>query len=112
VTSLAYQGWTQGLGIQKVREMNQHAVQDCLPELVLFFDLPVAIGYARTFDASGDKWEQKPISFFEQIHEGFELLFHFDPIKDHIRRVDVSGTLEEAFERTKKTVDTVFEKNR
>jgi dTMP kinase len=91
--------------------MNQHAVQDCLPDVILFFDLPVEIGYARTFDTSGDKWEQKPVSFFETVHEGFQQLFQFNPIKDRIYNLDVSGTREEVFATIKKTVDTVLEKH-
>jgi dTMP kinase len=95
VTSLVYQWYTQWLGIEKVRDMNQHAVQECLPDVVLFFDLPVEVGYSRTHDPSGDKWEKKEISFFLKVYEGYQRLFAFLPTKQMMCRIDASDTIEQ-----------------
>lgn len=95
VTSLAYQWYAQWLGITTVWEINQHAVQDCLPDMVLFFDVSVEQGYARTFDASGDKWEKKDVSFFDTVYRGYQELFEFTITKDLMQRIDASGSIDE-----------------
>ena len=42
-SSLAYQGWTQGVGMETVRQINAPAVLEVLPTKILFFDLPVHV---------------------------------------------------------------------
>lgn len=68
-SSLAYQGWAQGIGMETVRRINSDAVLNVMPTKILFFDLPVEVGLARTFDQEGDKWEKLDKSFFEKVYE-------------------------------------------
>lgn len=36
-SSLAYQGFARGIGMDEVFSINQFAIQDCMPDLTLFF---------------------------------------------------------------------------
>jgi len=58
-SSLAYQGWAQGLGMERVWEINQHAVHNVMPDIILFMDFDIESGLKRTFDAKGDKRESQ-----------------------------------------------------
>jgi dTMP kinase len=81
LTSVAYQGVAQGLGIETVLSVNHDAIRDVLPDMVIYMDMPIDIALARTFDAAGDKWEKMGRSFFEKIIEGYEKCEKLDIIK-------------------------------
>ena len=63
-----------------MRDINYEAVQEYLPDVILFMDIDVATGLARTFDADGDKWERKNQAFFDAVYAGYEALFSFAPL--------------------------------
>ncbi len=45
--------------MDRVWEINKHAVQDVLPDMILFMDFDIEAGLKRTFDAKGDKRERQ-----------------------------------------------------
>ena len=100
-SSLAYQWYTQWLSIERVWNINQEAVRDAMPDMVLFMDLDVATWLARTFDTAWDKWEREQQDFFDRAYKGYEALFSFPPLQDIMCRIDATGTEEEVFERIK-----------
>ncbi len=77
-SSLAYQWYTQGLGLDTVRDINRQAVGDLLPDAILFMDLDVEVGLGRTFDADGDKREKKKADFFVRVAEGYRAMSQMD----------------------------------
>lgn len=103
-SSLSYQWRTQGVGMETVRQINAPAVLDVLPTKILFFDLPVAIGLQRTFDAAGDKWETKGQEFFQRAYEGYIKIPEYTSLGEVFARVDVAGTPEEVFEKIRQLV--------
>lgn len=38
-SSLAYQGYARGLGMDEVFQINKFAVESCMPDVTLFFDI-------------------------------------------------------------------------
>lgn len=105
-SSLAIQWVAQWYGIQNVWEINSSAVSTCLPNMIIFLDLPVEEWLARTFDADGDKWESRPTQFSHKIYEWYEQLFSFAPLQNCMVRVDASWTVEEVFIRLKKIIES------
>lgn len=103
-SSLAYQWWAQGIGMETVRRINSDAVLNVMPTKILFFDLPVEIGLARTFDKDGDKWEKLDKPFFEKVYEGYTKIPELTPLWDIFDRIDVRGTPEEVFLTITKTL--------
>lgn len=97
-SSLTIQWVAQGMGMERVREINKEAVKNTMPDMILFMDLDVDTWLARTFDGEGDKFEKRKAEFSHKIYEGCEMLFDFPPTKDLMRRVDASGSVEEVFE--------------
>lgn len=99
LTSVAWQGFGQGLGFDTVWRINEPAVRDLLPDVVLCLDLDVAEGMRRTFDAAGDKFEKLPPEFFARCRDGYAFLAAHDTFRDRWRTVDASGTREAVFAR-------------
>lgn len=98
-SSLSYQWWTQWVGMETVRQINAPAVLEVLPTKILFFDLPVATGLQRTFDATGDKWETKGTAFFDRAYEGYLKIPELTSLNNVFERVDVSWTPDEVFSK-------------
>jgi len=71
ITSMAYQGYVGGIGIPNILEINWFALCGRLPDVVVFFDLPVEAGLARASDSEGDRWELEGREFFEKVRQGY-----------------------------------------
>lgn len=100
LTSLAYQGYTQWLGIERVMEINWEATKEVLPDLVLFLDLDVETWYSRTFDPEGDKRERQKIDFFTTAYEGYKKIpLIVKEVAPVWQEIDASGSPEEVYDR-------------
>lgn len=98
-SSLSYQGYAKGMTIETIREINKPIVESILPDLVLFFDMPVDVGLSRTFDGSGDKHELNGKEFFEQAHQWYLLCLQDSRFAKRSVKIDALGTKEEVFAR-------------
>ncbi|AKH33332.1 Thymidylate kinase [candidate division SR1 bacterium Aalborg_AAW-1] len=98
-SSLSYQGYTKGTGIETIWQVNKPIVESCLPDLVLFFDMPVEIGLSRTFDGVGDKHELNGKEFFEQAHEGYLKCVEDGRFAKKAVSINALGTIEEVSTR-------------
>lgn len=108
LSSVAWQGFGQGLGYDAVWRINEPAVEAHIPDAVVYLDLDVAAGMARTFDAAGDKFEKFPPEFFERCRDGYAFLSRHERFCNRWRTVDARGSREEVFARilTSGVVDT------
>jgi dTMP kinase len=76
-STIAYQGYGQGLGHELVEAISQLVVPSLKPDLTLVLDLPVAEGLARARRRNGggtqqeDRYEQMDLGFHERLREGF-----------------------------------------
>ena len=98
-TSIAWQGFGRGLELETILKINDSAVKDVLPDMIIEMDLDPEIGLKRTFDARGDKFETMPIDFFRSCVTGYHALAEHALTKDRWRKVDGVGTPDEVFER-------------
>ena len=72
-SSLAYQGYGRELGIDRVYEINRFAIEDCLPDLTIFIDVPPHIGLKRVFSNGRkvDRLDLESIEFHQKVYEGY-----------------------------------------
>ncbi len=73
-SSLAYQGYARGLGIDDVWEINRFAVGDCLPDLTLVLDVEPEVGLARIRAQNGreiNRLDLESLAFHRKVREGF-----------------------------------------
>lgn len=100
-SSLSYQGYARGLGIEEVLEINLFATQDTFPDLTLLFDIDPEIGLARiASDCSREvnRLDEETLSFHRKVREGYLLLAEKYP--QRIVTIDASRPLEEVAEQT------------
>lgn len=98
ISSMVYQGYARGLGVERVRELNQLAIESIPVDLCLYYRLSFKQAQARrTQRGIEDNIEKEDLIFHEKIHEGYE--FVFNKYKDIFRMVPVDGSksIEEVF---------------
>lgn len=104
-SSLAYQGFARGLGINEVMSINAFAIDRQMPNLTIYFDLEPEIGLQRI--AQNDHREEnrldnESIKFHEKVCEGYRLLR--EQFSDRIVSIDASLPIEQVIENVWKIV--------
>jgi dTMP kinase len=108
ISSMAFQGMGQWVGIQTIWDVNRPIVHDCLPDQILYLDLPIDSGLSRTFDAQGDKYEREDHSFFESVHQWYRELMNHPVLTDRWTTIDASGEISQVQEEMRKQVDKLL----
>lgn len=73
-SSLAYQGFARGLGVEDILNVNMYATEGTFPDLTLLFDLPPEVGLARINANSNrevNRLDLEKISFHEKVRNGY-----------------------------------------
>ena len=76
-SSVAYQGAGRQLGIDRIWDLNQYAIDGCLPQLTIYLDLPVQIGLNRIAEFRADqvnRLDKEKLAFHEAVHQAFDQL--------------------------------------
>jgi dTMP kinase len=104
-SSLAYQGFARGLGIDEVLAINEFAINGCMPSLTIYFDLDPKIGLERINKnklREINRLDMESLSFHYKVREGYlQLVKRF---KDRIVQVDANQSINEVFEETAKII--------
>jgi len=95
-SSLAYQGYGRGLGLELIRRLNDEATGGLKPDLTLLLDVPPEVGLSRDGDQK-HLTGRETLEFHERVRGGFLALARAEPE----RFVVIDGTLvlEEVTER-------------
>jgi dTMP kinase len=104
-SSLAYQGYARGLGIDEVLSINEFAIGSFTPNLTLYLDLDPQIGLSRIHKNKGrevNRLDLEEISFHLKVREGYEEVIKRFP--DRIVRVDANQELDKVFLDTKEII--------
>lgn len=84
-SSLAYQGFARGLGVDEVLAVNAPGLQGLLPDLTLVIDVDPVVGLARA-GGSPDRIEAEGLDFQRRVAAGFAVVARRYP--DRVRLVD------------------------
>jgi dTMP kinase len=104
-SSLAYQGYARGLGIDEVFQINQFAIEQMMPELTIYFDIEPELGLKRINKNKGreiNRLDLEDLEFHQRVRAGYHLLMERFP--NRIIKIDASGTVDEVFNKTIKIV--------
>lgn len=73
-SSLAYQGYARGLGIDEVYKMNNFATSGFLPGLTIYIDVKPEVGLKRIKDnhRNINRLDLEQLSFHEQVYRGYQ----------------------------------------
>ncbi|MGY3766387.1 dTMP kinase [Vagococcus vulneris] len=95
-SSLAYQGAGRDLGIDAVWQINQFAIQNVMPDLTLYLDVPIELGLARIKSGRKaselDRLDQENIEFHLKVREAYISLLKRFP--DRMKLIDASLDIE------------------
>jgi len=112
-SSLAYQGYARGLGIDEVFAINQFAIENLMPELTIYFDIESELGLMRINKNKGreiNRLDLEDLEFHQKVRAGYHLLMERFP--DRFRSVDASMTVENVFTETLKIIEETLEQRK
>src|SRR5699024_3427603 len=76
-SSLAYQGYARGLGVEEVFTINEFAIEQCMPHLTLFLNIEPKKGLQRIAankDRERNRLDLEKLAFHELVYEGYHYL--------------------------------------
>lgn len=104
-SSLAYQGEARGLGMEEVFEINKFAINQCMPDLTLFFDISPEKGLARINSNEGreqNRLDLEQIDFHHTVYNAYQKLIERFP--DRITVVNADQSFEDVLNSTRDIV--------
>ena len=81
-SSLAYQGYARGIGMEEVYSINLFAIDGMLPDLTFFLDLPPEEGLARirkNETREVNRLDLEKENFHKKVYEGYKILLENYP---------------------------------
>lgn len=88
-STLAYQGYGRGLGVDTIRSINEWALNRTLPDIVVWIRIPREEAERRLAKRDLDRFEREGADFFARIADGFAEMAAADPN----RWILIDGTL-------------------
>ncbi|MCH4828049.1 dTMP kinase [Planococcus halocryophilus] len=97
-SSLAYQGYARGLGMEEIFAINKFAIDEYMPDLTLYFDVNPKVGLARIekdAEREVNRLDVESMKFHYKVREGYLLLLSQNP--ERIRLVNAENELSVVF---------------
>lgn len=110
-SSLAYQGYARGLGIDEVYSINHFAIEGKMPDATFYFDIDPEIGLNRIGQHKGrevNRLDLEEIHFHKKVREGYHILLN--RFKDRILLIDASQSVEQVFQQSLNNLLKVLDK--
>ncbi|CAH0347556.1 dTMP kinase [Bacillus sp. CECT 9360] len=111
-SSLAYQGYARGLGMDEVYAINQFAIGGVMPDITVYFDIDPIQGLKRIKKSDNrevNRLDLEELNFHEKVREGY--LKVIDKWKERFIVIDASRELEEVLEDAKSRLLIKLEKS-
>lgn len=90
-SSLAYQGYARGIGVDEVLSINEFAIGKKLPDITILFDLEPEIGLARIYahgEREVNRLDVESLAFHQKVREGYLQLVDRYPERIHVVNAD------------------------
>lgn len=80
-SSLTYQGYARGIGVEEVRSINEFAINGLYPDLTLYLDIRASVGIQRINDnqRTQNRLDREKLDFHEKVVEGYRQIIHNEP---------------------------------
>lgn len=111
-SSLAYQGYARGLGIEEVYTINKFAIEDRMPDVTFYFDVDPEIGLERIHQNKGreiNRLDMENLEFHRKVREGYHQLSRI--YSDRIIEIDASQSIQEVHETALRILKEYIQKN-
>jgi len=94
-SSIAYQGYAREIGMDDVMAINQFAIQDCMPDLTLLFQIKPEEGMKRITSNKREKnrLDMENMTFHKKVYDAYQILVKRYP--ERIKAIDAHLSIEE-----------------
>lgn len=110
-SSLAYQGYARGLEMNDVWSINQFAIENCMPDLTLFFDIQPKKGLQRITtnkDRERNRLDFEALHFHELVYEAYTILA--EQFSDRFDFINAEQSLEQVKRDAENRIRTYLKK--
>lgn len=110
-SSLAYQGYARGLGIEETLRINQFAIEGVFPDLTLYLDVDPELGLKRIREHAGreiNRLDLESLSFHQKVREGYWKVIDMFP--ERIVKINANEKLDVVFAEVKRALDHFLQK--
>lgn len=91
-STVAYQGYGNGVNIEKIKSIGEFVTQGFTPDLTFLFDLDVEEGFAR-IDRPKDRIEQRGLDYHNRVRKGYLEIAQNEG--DRVKLIDARESKEE-----------------
>ena len=103
-SSVAYQGYSRGLGAEKVRELSLWATGNLIPDFTIYLDVPAEAGEQR-MDGT-DRMEIQSREFHESVHQAFREIAAGSPYPNVV--IDATAPKDDVAAAVRTAIDGVL----
>lgn len=110
-SSLAYQGYARGLGMDEVLSINEFAIDDMMPTKTYYFDIEPEIGLRRiekNKTREVNRLDMEKVDFHHKVREGYQKVC--ERFSERIVMVDASKSMDEVFHEVLQSIQTFIKK--
>lgn len=104
-STIAYQGWGNGVDVSSIESIGRFAVGGLKPDLTLLFDIDTKEGLSRT-NAKKDRIEQRSLEYHSRVRQGYLAMAKKEP--GRVKVISVDAPKEVIFERVKILIDKII----
>lgn len=104
MSSLAYQGYGRELGYERVKMVNDFAIDETLPDYTIFLNVdPITVLNRKRSNVVADRLENEDEEYHKRVYEGYQKMLQKK--EDSLVIVDASKSIEEV---TKDTLEVLL----
>ena len=108
-SSLAYQGYARGIGMDEVMKVNEFAIDEYMPNLTFYLDIEPELGLERiskSISREVNRLDLEKIDFHNKVREGYLILLKKYP--NRIVKIDASQDIEGVFRDIKSSLISIL----
>lgn len=101
-SSLVYQGYARGIGIDDVLSINLFSIDECIPDFTFLFVVRPEVGLNRISSSANrevNRLDLEKLEFHKKVFDGYMLLA--EKFKDRIIKIDAEKPFEEVYKCVK-----------
>ncbi|MGG7079625.1 dTMP kinase [Clostridium sardiniense] len=108
-SSLAYQGYARGLGIEEVYEINKFAIGDCMPNISILFDISPEVGMERikkNSEREVNRLDLEKLDFHNKVREGYDIIYKKN--RNRIVKINADESIDKVFDNVKNIISDLI----
>ncbi|WP_414048878.1 dTMP kinase [Macrococcus animalis] len=98
-SSLSYQGYARGIGVDEIRAINEFAIEGKYPDLTLYLRVEPEVGLSRIKENSREtnRLDKEALNFHQRVVDGYDQLLNAHP--ERIKLIDASQPIDAVLEK-------------